>query len=79
LLIHLFFFSCLDMENTVEEGAKGKRPIAASASAKRAKTIEHPPKPKRKHKRPTQPEPVEYEHPETEHHANVEAMDENPR
>jgi hypothetical protein len=36
------------MENTAEGCAKSKMPIAASASARRAKTAEHQPKSKRK-------------------------------
>ncbi|PNX64062.1 hypothetical protein L195_g061934, partial [Trifolium pratense] len=50
-----------DMENTVEGCAKGKRPTAASAYAKRAKADEHPPKPKCMHKCHASPE-LETEH-----------------
>ncbi|MCH90024.1 putative IMP dehydrogenase/GMP reductase [Trifolium medium] len=61
------------MKNTTEERGNGKRPTAATASARRAKTVEHPPKPKCTCKRQDQPET---EHPETEHQADPKALDE---
>jgi hypothetical protein len=64
------------MKNTVKEHVKGKRPTATSASPRRVKADEHPPK--RTRKCPAQYEPKatepKHEHREAEHQDDLKAM-----
>ncbi|MCI55870.1 hypothetical protein A2U01_0077121, partial [Trifolium medium] len=56
------------MENTSNDADKGKRPTKTSASTRREKAAENPPK-KRSRKLLAQSEAAETAHPEPEHHA----------
>jgi hypothetical protein len=59
------------MKNTVKEHVKGKRPTATSASPRRAKVDEHPPKRTRKCPAQYEPEATEPKH---EHQDDLKAM-----